>query len=434
MQSKRFWNVYKGECRIEIQKFCAENNICKDEFHFLNIYQWQDIYNKVIDRFVDKTKNYDAGLHWLNTNCRFRKDMEIQYSFNSQNQWGWVRKLPELVENPQDMVYLLIEDNWKAEKFWIAEGYLDSIAKILYEFSYDDIYIVDKKYRWMITSDHEECVLFVGDGFRMNEVEKLKTIFIRKYEPSYCEQTAKLFYDTVHSVNAKDYTEEQLNAWADGKVDLEKWNKSFLDHCSLVAIIGDQVVGFGDIDETGYLDRLYVHKDFQRYGIGGAICSSLEFHYGSGKTILTHASITARPFFEMRGYKVIKEQQAECNGILLTNYIMKKQKAAAQVLQYAYKDKDVNNVFDGLIDYMSRNKITLSNNQAAISVRVLADLKAGDTLTSESGNKIIIKGLYACGFETDLMSRGMTCVIIAEITQEDFSEFQILYFENLWNC
>ena len=38
---------------------------------------------------------------------------------------------------------------------------------------------------------------------------------------------AELFYDTVHTLNAKDYTQEQLDAWATGEVELEAWNKSF---------------------------------------------------------------------------------------------------------------------------------------------------------------------------------------------------------------
>ena len=31
---------------------------------------------------------------------------------------------------------------------------------------------------------------------------------------SDCEKLIKLFYQTVHIVNAKDYTKEQLNVWA----------------------------------------------------------------------------------------------------------------------------------------------------------------------------------------------------------------------------
>ena len=50
---------------------------------------------------------------------------------------------------------------------------------------------------------------------------------LREYTPSDCAQLAELFYQTVHSVNAKDYTQEQLDAWATGEVDLQAWDKSF---------------------------------------------------------------------------------------------------------------------------------------------------------------------------------------------------------------
>ena len=145
---------------------------------------------------------------------------------------------------------------------------------------------------------------------------------IREYQPTDCEKLADLFYSTVHIVNAKDYTKEQLSAWATGSVDLQKWNSSFLEHYSLVAVEGNTIVGFGDIDKTGYLDRLYVHKDYQRKGIATAICNGLE-QAVQGK-ITTHASITARPFFEKRGYVVLNEQCVERQGIALTNYVMEK--------------------------------------------------------------------------------------------------------------
>ena len=146
---------------------------------------------------------------------------------------------------------------------------------------------------------------------------------IRNYKPSDCKEMAELFYHTIHTVNAKDYTEEQLNVWATGQVDLEKWNQSFLEHYSIVAVDGDRITGFGDIDETGYLDRLYVHADHQNQCVATAICDALE--QTAPGNITTHASITARPFFEKRGYKIIKEQQVERQGIFLTNFIMEKE-------------------------------------------------------------------------------------------------------------
>jgi len=147
---------------------------------------------------------------------------------------------------------------------------------------------------------------------------------IREYQPLDCEVLAELFYNTVHTVNVKDYTKEQLDVWATGIVDLEKWNRSFEAHYSLVAIDDEVIVGFGDISKAGYLDRLFVHSDYQRKGIATAVCNQLE-QAVQGR-IVTHASITARPFFEKRGYRVIKEQQVERRGIFLTNFIMEKKR------------------------------------------------------------------------------------------------------------
>ena len=147
-------------------------------------------------------------------------------------------------------------------------------------------------------------------------------MIVREYQRDDCKEITELFFNTVHTVNAKDYTEEQLIAWATGKADLEQWDKSLQEHFSLVAVDAGMIVGFGDIDSSGYLDRLYVHKDYQRKGIATAICEALE-QAVTGK-IINHASITAKPFFENRGYKVIREQQVTRQNVLLTNFIMEK--------------------------------------------------------------------------------------------------------------
>ncbi len=149
-------------------------------------------------------------------------------------------------------------------------------------------------------------------------------MYLRKYISSDCKQLTILFYQTIHCINAKDYTKEQLNAWANDDIDLIKWNESFLKNYTIVAVDNNEIIGFGDINESGYLDRLYIHKNHQREGIATAICDKLE-NAVSAKKITTHASITAKPFFENRGYLVIKEQIVIRNGISLINYMMEKQ-------------------------------------------------------------------------------------------------------------
>lgn len=147
-------------------------------------------------------------------------------------------------------------------------------------------------------------------------------IHIRLYQPADLPQIGPLFYDTVHKVNAKDYTQEQLDAWADGKISEQAWDDSFQKHYSIVAEKDGIIVGFGDIDtKKAYLDRLYVHKDFQRQGLASSICDKLENNC-TLRPIKVHASITAKAFFEKRGYKTLKKQEVERKGIKLTNYVM----------------------------------------------------------------------------------------------------------------
>lgn len=146
---------------------------------------------------------------------------------------------------------------------------------------------------------------------------------IRNYVPADCQTLAELFFDTVHSVNAADYTKEQLRVWASKEVDFKDWNRSFLEHTTLIAVEHGVITGFADMDQTGYLDRLYVHRDYQRRGTAASLCRELELTVCAEK-YTTHASITARPFFEKQGFQVVKEQQVVRKGISLTNFIMEK--------------------------------------------------------------------------------------------------------------
>lgn len=68
-----------------------------------------------------------------------------------------------------------------------------------------------------------------------------------------------------------------------GNVNINEWNQSLSEHFTLIAIKSDIIAGFGDIDRTGYLDRLYVHKDYQSQGIATTICNKLERAFGASK-------------------------------------------------------------------------------------------------------------------------------------------------------
>lgn len=148
---------------------------------------------------------------------------------------------------------------------------------------------------------------------------------LRPYTPADLEEILTLFYETVHTVNARDYTPAQLDAWTGPEPDRTRWARTLQQHTSLVAVENGWILGFGDIDATGYLDRLYVHKDHQGQGVATALCDALEAAVDA-PVLTTHASVTARPFFEARGYTVVRPQQVERQGVAMPNFVMEKRR------------------------------------------------------------------------------------------------------------
>ena len=149
---------------------------------------------------------------------------------------------------------------------------------------------------------------------------------IRSYHSDNCQAILSLFYETVHKINRRDYTQEQIEAWANNhKIDPIAWDLSLIHHKTLVAEMNGIIVGFGDLNGN-FLDRLYVHAEYQRRGIATTIMDRLELYVAEQNyvTIVTHASITAYPFFRDRNYQLVKEQQVERHGVFLKNMMMQK--------------------------------------------------------------------------------------------------------------
>ena len=149
------------------------------------------------------------------------------------------------------------------------------------------------------------------------------TLKIRKYQEEDCLSTIQLFRETVLYVNIKDYSEEQVQAWVGHELDPVTWNNSLKNNYSVVAIKDNIIVGFGDMDKSGYLDRLFVHKDYQGQNIAAKIMINLESYVNTSK-FTSHVSITAKPLFENQGYHVVKDNLVKVRDVTMKNFIMEK--------------------------------------------------------------------------------------------------------------
>ena len=150
---------------------------------------------------------------------------------------------------------------------------------------------------------------------------------IRAYQAQDARSIVQLFYETVRSVNRAHYSDEQVAAWAPEVPDPREWHSRMAGRRTLVAENDGEVVGFAELEKSGHLDMLYVRKDAVGTGVGGKLYEAVEREVRDLglKKVFTEASITARPFFERRGFRVVREPSVVVRGVDLTNFVMEKQ-------------------------------------------------------------------------------------------------------------
>lgn len=150
---------------------------------------------------------------------------------------------------------------------------------------------------------------------------------IRRLAAQDIPEMRKLFRATVLTVNSKDYTKEEVEDWASCGDSVEHWKELLAKNNYIGALDGQGgIVGFSSMNAEGYLHSMFVHKDWQGKGVATLLLSEVEKiarRYGVHK-ISVEVSVTARPFFEKHGYKVVKELKAKANRLYLTNYVMEK--------------------------------------------------------------------------------------------------------------
>ena len=98
---------------------------------------------------------------------------------------------------------------------------------------------------------------------------------LRRYRTEDLPILARLFGETVRQVNCRDYTLPQVEAWAAGEADLLTRDSWFQRLYTLVAEAGGRIVGYGNVEDTGYLDHLFVRWDCQGQGIGTALLEAV---------------------------------------------------------------------------------------------------------------------------------------------------------------
>lgn len=151
---------------------------------------------------------------------------------------------------------------------------------------------------------------------------KLSGITYKIAEHSDLSEILAIFEDTIRTVCSKDYSDNQIEAWAKSVEDKEKWKDRISNQYFILATLNEETIGFASLDSHACLDLLYVHKDYQSQGVATLLLNKVEakardFGYAS---IHTYGSITSLPFFENNNFKALHPNSVIVNGVELKNF------------------------------------------------------------------------------------------------------------------
>jgi len=149
---------------------------------------------------------------------------------------------------------------------------------------------------------------------------------IRAHKPSDIPEISRLFFNTIRRINSRDYTQAQVQAWAPTIYNNEYWSRRFLKRQVVVAEFKGKIVGFTEYEPSGHVDCFYVHHEHQRLGIGKVLLQWIETELQKQNVhrLYAEVSVTARAFFESRGFTVVEERNAEYMEVSIKLYLMEK--------------------------------------------------------------------------------------------------------------
>ena len=151
-------------------------------------------------------------------------------------------------------------------------------------------------------------------------------ITIRRFRPGDATALRQVFHSAVHCAASADYSTEQIDAWAPASVDLVLWGRHMESLNPFVAIAEDEIVGYADVQKSGYIDHYYVSGHYPRRGVGSSLMRALHEEAGrlQLRELTSHVSRTAQPFFARIGFDVVEHRSPTIRGVIVPNALMRK--------------------------------------------------------------------------------------------------------------
>ena len=153
-------------------------------------------------------------------------------------------------------------------------------------------------------------------------------VTIRAYEAGDAPVLAMLLFASVREAGLREYTHDQVTAWAPEPLDPDRFHVWATD-CRAVLVATsnqDEPVAYGDLETDGHIDHLYCRPDFVGLGVASQLYDALEAAARSRRMprLYVEASEAARRLFLRKGFSIVERRDFVLRGVAIHNYAMAK--------------------------------------------------------------------------------------------------------------
>ena len=152
-------------------------------------------------------------------------------------------------------------------------------------------------------------------------------IEIRKYADGEERRLWEIYFGAIRYVCIRDYTEDQVRVWAPDEFDQERWQKRMKGINPYVVVVENEIAGYADLQDDGYIDHFFIHYQYQRRGLGNKLMDAIiaDAQSNSIRKLYSHVSKTAKGFYLAKGFRVVKNNIVNIRGVDLANFTMERE-------------------------------------------------------------------------------------------------------------
>jgi len=135
-----------------------------------------------------------------------------------------------------------------------------------------------------------------------------------------------VFHSSVHQLASRYYTAEQVAAWAPDSYDHQEWFEQIARLQPFVALVGERIAGYADLQSSGYIDHFFVAGSFAGQGVGNTLMQHIHSAADSQSIskLFADVSLSAEGFFGAHGFVVETRRVVVVRGVEMRNARMSK--------------------------------------------------------------------------------------------------------------